>query len=196
MENLDNGKAAAGCRDTNAEFDAALAACREVFERKLRDYGASWRIMRPESITDQIFIKAKRIRSIETKGCTMVGEGVLPEFKAIVNYGLVGLIQLELGAADTVDMSNARAMELYDRHAAAARALMLAKNHDYDEAWRSMRVGSYTDLILTKIQRTKQIEDHDGATEVSEGIDANYLDMVNYAVFGIIKLTEGDGSVC
>ncbi len=166
-----------------------MAKCRDIFEKKLKDYGASWRIMRPESITDQIFIKAKRIRSLETKGHSMVGEGILPEFLAIVNYGLVGVIQLEKGASDTVDISPEEALALYDSLALKATELMKAKNHDYDEAWRGMRINSYTDLILTKIQRTKQIEDNCGHTCVSEGIDANYLDMVNYAVFGIIKLT-------
>lgn len=181
-------------QDTNAQFEAAMAKCRDIFEKKLKDYGASWRIMRPESITDQIFIKAKRIRSLETKGHSMVGEGILPEFLAIVNYGLVGVIQLEKGAADCVDISADEALALYDTLAKRATELMKAKNHDYDEAWRGMRVNSYTDLILTKIQRTKQIEDNCGHTCVSEGIDANYLDMVNYAVFGIIKLTEKDGN--
>ncbi|MDE6049882.1 MAG: DUF1599 domain-containing protein [Paramuribaculum sp.] len=176
--------------DTNSQFEAAMAKCRDIFEKKLKDYGASWRIMRPESITDQIFIKAKRIRSLETKGHSMVGEGILPEFLAIVNYGLVGVIQLEKGASDTVDISPEEALALYDSLALKATELMKAKNHDYDEAWRGMRINSYTDLILTKIQRTKQIEDNCGHTCVSEGIDANYLDMVNYAVFGIIKLTE------
>lgn len=172
------------------EFDAAMTACRDIFAKKLDDYGASWRIMRPESITDQIYIKAKRIRSLETKRCTKVGEGILPEFMAIVNYGLVGLIQLQLGAVDETDMDAARALALYDEKASVARELMIAKNHDYDEAWRSMRVNSYTDFILTKLQRIKQIEDHCGATSVSEGIDSNYLDIVNYAVFGVIKLSE------
>ncbi len=181
-------------QDTNAQFEAAMAKCRDIFEKKLKDYGASWRIMRPESITDQIFIKAKRIRSLETKGHSMVGEGILPEFLAIVNYGLVGVIQLEKGAADSVDISADEALALYDSLAKRATELMKAKNHDYDEAWRGMRVNSYTDLILTKIQRTKQIEDNCGHTCVSEGIDANYLDMVNYAVFGIIKLTERNGN--
>jgi len=176
--------------NTSKQFDTALAMCRELFEKKLHDYGASWRIMRPCSITDQIFIKAKRIRTLEIEGCSMVDEGILPEFIAIVNYGVIGVIQLELGYADTVDIDNKKALSLYDCYIAKARALMLAKNHDYGEAWRSMRVKSYTDLILTKIQRTKQIEDNEGVTEVSEGIDANYMDMVNYAVFGIIKLTE------
>ena len=176
--------------NTIEQFDAALKTCRNLFVKKLYDYGASWRIMRPCSITDQIYIKAKRIRSLETKGEAMVNEGILPEFIAIVNYGIIGVIQLSEGFVDEVNITAERALELYDRHVAVARELMIAKNHDYDEAWRSMRVNSYTDFILTKIQRTKQIEDNDGATMVSEGIDANYLDMVNYAVFGVIKLTE------
>ncbi|MBD5173632.1 MAG: DUF1599 domain-containing protein [Bacteroidales bacterium] len=176
--------------DTNIQFEEAMAMCRDIFEKKLKDYGASWRILRPESITDQIFIKAKRIRSLETKHCAMVDEGILPEFLAIVNYGLIGVIQLEKGASDTVDITPEEALALYDSVAEKATLLMKAKNHDYDEAWRGMRINSYTDFILTKIQRTKQIEDNCGQTCVSEGIDANYLDMVNYAVFGIIKLTE------
>lgn len=177
---------------TDTQFDEAMASCRAIFEKKLFDYGASWRIMRPQSITDQIFIKAKRIRSLETKGHAMVNEGILPEFMAIVNYGLVGVIQLELNASDSVDITPQQALALYDETAHKATTLMKAKNHDYDEAWRGMRVNSYTDMILTKIQRAKQIEDHEGITTVSEGIDANYLDMVNYAVFAIIKLTENE----
>ncbi len=176
--------------ETNKQFDSALYMCRSIFVKKLKDYGASWRIMRPESITDQIFIKAKRIRSLETKKTSKVGEGILPEFIGIVNYGVVGLIQLRHGYADGVDMSAEEAESLYDKYIDEARHLMYAKNHDYDEAWRGMRINSYTDMILTKIQRTKEIEDHEGKTEISEGIDANYLDMINYAVFGIIKLTE------
>lgn len=176
--------------DTNQQFDKALAECRAVFAAKLQDYGASWRIMRPAAVTDQIFIKAKRIRSLQTKERSAVDEGILPEFIAIVNYGIVGVIQLRHGFADTKDMSPDEALRLYDRVAAEARTLMVAKNHDYDEAWRGMRVLSYTDLILMKIERTKEIEDHRGVVKVSEGIDANYFDMVNYAVFGIIKLTE------
>ncbi len=176
--------------DTETQFDLALKGCRDIFEKKLFDYGASWRIMRPSSITAQIFIKAKRIRTLETKGDAMVDEGILPELKAIVNYGLIGLIQLQEGYVDEVDIDASRAMALYDRFAAETKTLMLAKNHDYDEAWRWMRTPSYTDFILTKVQRTKQIEDNDGKTLISEGIDANYMDMINYAVFGIIKLTE------
>lgn len=167
-----------------------MAECRTLFSNKLHDYGAAWRIMRPTSITDQIFIKANRIRSIETKGVSLVDEGIRPEFIGIVNYAIIGLIQLELGFADTADaMSAEEALVAYDRHAEEALQLMLRKNHDYDEAWRSMRVSSYTDLILMKIFRTKQIEALEGDTLVSEGIDANYMDMMNYAVFGIIKLT-------
>lgn len=175
---------------TEKEFDQALKACRDIFEKKLTDYGPSWRMMRPMSITDQIFIKAKRIRTLETTGHAMVNEGILPEFMGIVNYGIIGLIQLELGYADSDDITEKEALALYDRYADEARRLMLRKNHDYDEAWRGMRVNSYTDLILTKIRRTKQIEENDGKTIISEGIDANYMDMINYAVFGVIKLTE------
>ncbi len=178
--------------DTIAQFDAALARCREIFVKKLTDYGAAWRIMRPESVTDQIFIKATRIRSLETKKVSKVGEGILPEFIAIVNYGIIGLIQLELGFSDTEDIDTSRAIELYDKHIAATRDLMIRKNHDYDEAWRGMRVHSYTDIILQKLLRTKQIEDNAGVTLISEGVDANYQDMINYSVFAIIKLTEGD----
>lgn len=173
---------------TLTEFDSALAPCRDIFSKKLRDYGASWRIMRPRSITDQLYIKAKRIRTLE-EGTAMINEGILGEFMAIINYGIIGLIQLELGYSDTVDISADRAMELYDSKAAEARALMAAKTHDYGDAWRGMRVNSYTDFILTKLQRIKEIEDNAGRTLVSEGIDSNYLDIINYAVFAVIKLT-------
>ena len=176
--------------DTNSQVDAAMAECRHIFTAKLQDYGPSWRIMRPASVTDQIFIKAKRIRSLETKGQSAVGEGILPEFKAIVNFGIIGLIQINLGCVDEKDISSDKAIELYDEIAENARTLLKKKNHDYDEAWRSMRVASYTDFILTKIERIKEIEDNGGAVSVSEGIDSNYLDIINYAVFGIIKLTE------
>ena len=174
---------------TEEQFRAAMAECRSLFEKKLHDYGPSWRILRPSSLTDQLFIKAKRIRSLEVKKESLVGEGIKPEFIALINYGIVGLIQLEKGFSDTPDITNGEAMSLYDRFAGEALQLMLKKNHDYDEAWRSMRVSSYTDFILTKIQRVKEIEDLDGATLVSEGIDANYMDIINYAVFGVIKLS-------
>lgn len=167
-----------------------MDTCRTLFEKKLHDYGASWRILRPSSLTDQLFIKAKRIRSLEIKKISLVDEGILPEFIALINYGIVGLIQLEKGFADSVDIDVNEAMALYDRHAKETLELMLRKNHDYDEAWRNMRVSSYTDFILTKIQRVKEIEDLDGDTLVSEGIDANYMDIINYAVFGVIKINE------
>ena len=175
---------------TNAEFEAAIAECRDIFSKKLHDYRASWRILRPASLTDQLFIKAKRIRSLEIKQESLVGEGIRPEFVALINYGIVGLIQLEKGFADTVDMDNDAAMALYDHYAHEALELMKRKNHDYDEAWRGMRVSSYTDFILTKIERIKEIENLSGQTLISEGIDANYLDIINYAVFGLIKLKE------
>ena len=174
--------------DTNKEFEAIMAECRELFAKKLHDYGASWRILRPSSLTDQLFIKAKRIRSLEIKKESLVGEGIRPEFVALINYGIVGLIQTEKGFADTVDITVDEALELYDRYANEALELMKRKNHDYDEAWRAMRVSSYTDFILTKLQRIKEIEDLGGATLVSEGVDGNYMDIINYAVFGAIKI--------
>lgn len=175
--------------NTLEQFDSALVPCRRVYVEKLSDYGASWRIMRPRSITDQLYIKAKRIRTLEETEA-MVDEGILGEFMAIVNYGIIGLIQLRLGFADNVDIDVDEAVSLYDEFAAAARELMSAKTHDYGDAWRGMRVNSYTDFILTKIQRVKEIEGNGGRTTVSEGIDANYMDIINYAVFAIIKLTE------
>ena len=178
--------------DTIAQFEKVIALCRDLFQKKLVDYGPSWRIMRPQSITDQIFIKANRIRSLELKGVSMVDEGIKPEFIGIVNYGVIGLIQLAKGFADTTDMTAEEAMGLYDKYITETKELMYAKNHDYDEAWRSMRISSYTDLILMKIYRTKQIESHNGKTLVSEGIDANYMDMINYAIFGLIKLEFGE----
>ncbi len=173
---------------TKKQFDEVTAICRDIFKRKLQDYGASWRILRPTSVTDQIFIKANRIRTLEIKKDKMVDEGIFPEFIAIVNYGIIGLIQLDLKYAETVDITNEKALDLYDEFLNNTKQLMYAKNHDYDEAWRSMRVSSYTDLILMKIYRTKEIEEKDGHTLISEGVDANYMDMINYAIFGLIKL--------
>ncbi|MBR1733120.1 MAG: DUF1599 domain-containing protein [Alloprevotella sp.] len=173
---------------TREEFEQVLGMCRELFAKKLHDYGAAWRIMRPESITDQLYIKANRIRTLETKGKAMVEEGVVPEFIGLINYSLIGLIQLELGAAQEQDITAEKALVLYDSHVHSALELMLRKNHDYDEAWRLMRVSSYTDLILMKIFRTKQIENLGGETLVSEGISANYMDMLNYSAFALIKL--------
>lgn len=179
-------------KDTKQQFEHVISICRDVFSKKLHDYGAAWRIMRPSSITDQIFIKANRIRSLEVKGVSMINEGIRPEFIGIVNYGIIGLIQLELGYAEKEDINEQQALELYDKYAKNALELMLAKNHDYDEAWRSMRITSHTDLILMKIYRTKQIEELNGKTLISEGIDANYMDMINYSVFGLIKLEFED----
>ena len=179
-------------KDTKQQFEHVIALCRDLFAKKLHDYGAAWRIMRPSSVTDQIFIKANRIRSIETKGVALVDEGIRGEFIAIVNYGIIGLIQLDRGYSEGDDMKEEEALALYDKYAKEALELMLAKNHDYDEAWRCMRVSSYTDLILMKIYRTKQIESHAGKTIVSEGIDANYMDMINYSVFGLIKIEFGE----
>ena len=178
--------------DTVAQFEKVISICRDLFSRKLEDYGASWRIMRPSSLTDQIYIKAKRIRSIEEKGSSMIDEGIRSEIIGIVNYGILALIQLELGYADRVDITNEKALELYDKYMTVTKNLMYAKNHDYDEAWRGMRPSSYTDLILMKICRTKQIENHEGVTQVSEGVDANYMDMINYSLFGLIKIEYGE----
>ncbi len=180
------------CEDTEEQFKLIMAKCRDTFSKKLHDYGCAWRIMRPISVTDQILIKANRIRSLEVKGVSLVGEGIYPEFMAIVNYGIIGLIQLEFGYAEREDMTDEEALANYDKYVQKALELMLRKNHDYDEAWRAMRVSSYTDLILMKIYRTKQIEGNGGKTLVSEGIDANYMDMINYSVFGLIKLEFGD----
>lgn len=180
---------------TERQFEQAMNQCRELFAKKLHDYGASWRILRPSSLTDQLFIKAKRIRSLEIKKESLVGEGIMPEFIALINYGIVGLIQLEKGFADSVDIKPEEALGLYDNYANEALELMKRKNHDYDEAWRSMRVSSYTDLILTKIERVKEMEDLDGDVLVSEGIGSNYMDIINYAVFGVIKLTERQEAV-
>lgn len=175
--------------NTKLEFEREIARCREIYEKKMRDYGTSWRIMRPTSLTDQIYIKAQRIRSIEEKhGRSAVDEGIEPEFIGIVNYCAMALIQLKLGPGAPLPPDEA--LELYDRAIAESTALMMNKNHDYDEAWRKMRVSSFTDIILQKLMRTKEIEDHNGHTIISEGIDANYMDMINYALFALIKLNN------
>lgn len=173
---------------TKDELQQVISQCREMFVENTQDYGASWHIMRPKSITDQIYIKANRIRTLEETGENLVEEGIVPEFIGIVNYGIMGLIQLKFGYANDVDMDNDKVIELYDSYICKTLELLDKKNHDYGEAWRLMRISSYVDLILMKIKRTKQIEDHDGKTLVSEGIDANYMDMVNYSLFGLIKL--------
>ncbi len=177
---------------TSQQFDHVIGICRDLFSKKLEDYGAAWRILRPTSITDQIFIKANRIRSFEVKGVQKIEESIRGEYIAIINYAIVALVQLERGTSDNIDMDSKEALECYDRYAQEAKVLMEKKNHDYDEAWRKMRITSYTDLILMKLFRTKQIEDLGGKTLISEGIDANYFDMLNYGVFSMIKLDFGD----
>lgn len=176
--------------DTAKEFAEMTTKCRDIFVKKLSDYGTSWRVMRPSSLTDQIYIKARRIRSLEEKGEAAVNEGIEPEFIGIVNYCAIALIQLRLGPGEVIDKEEA--IKLYDEEIASATSLMLNKNHDYDEAWRHMRVSSFTDIILQKLLRTREIESHGGKTIISEGVDANYMDMINYSLFALIKLTYGD----
>ena len=178
---------------TPEQFDIVAAKCRRIYELKMKDYGPSWRIMRPQTVNDQLFIKAKRVREIEQTGVNMVGESIEGEMIAIVNYSIIGLIQLFEGYADSVDMTSERAIELYDHYMAEAKALMLKKNHDYGEAWRDMFATSLTDIILTKINRNKQIAANDNQTLISEGVDGNYYDMLNYAVFYLIKELEVRG---
>ena len=174
---------------TISEYDSIIKKCEDIFAKKMKDYGSAWRILRISSLTDQIFIKAQRIRSIEDKGLQKVDEGVIPEFIGIVNYSIIGLIQLELGVAEQEEeIQYDQVMNLFDKYALKAKELMIDKNHDYGEAWKDMRVSSLTDLILQKLLRVKQIEDNNRSTLISEGIDANYLDMLNYAVFALIKL--------
>ena len=177
-------------KDTKSQFHAVLSQCRKLFIDKMRDYGPAWRILRTPSITDQIFIKVKRIRTLQTVQEHLVDEGVEPEFIGIVNYAAMGIIQLQLGVVDQPDLSTEEAIKLYDKVTNEAYDLMTRKNHDYDEAWRDMRVSSITDLIMSKVLRTKSIEDHNGVTIASEGLDANYYDMINYAVFALILIGE------
>ena len=175
---------------TEKQFHAVLAQCRALFNDKMKDYGPAWRILRTPSITDQIFIKVKRIRTLQTEEVHLVDEGIEPEFIGIVNYAVMGVIQLQLGVVDMPDISPKEATALYDKVTQEAYDLMTRKNHDYDEAWRDMRVSSITDLIMSKVLRTKSIEDNNGKTIVSEGLDANYYDMINYAVFALILIIE------
>ena len=174
--------------DTVKQYKEVVDSCRDLFSRKLGDYSPSWRILRIPSVTDQILNKAKRIRQIGESGVALVNEGVESEFVGLVNYSIIGLIQIELGPTLEPDVTNEEALALYDKYAKEAFELMKKKNHDYDEAWRGMRISSMTDLILVKLYRVKQIEDHKGKTDVSEGIASNYFDIINYAVFSLIKL--------
>ena len=173
---------------TSQQYDHVISVCQDIFTKKMKDYGIAWRILRPSSMTDQIYIKAQRIRSIEQKGISKIDEGIRSEYIGIVNYCIMAIIQLEKGTSESDDMTPDETLNLYTVHFQEAKDLMMAKNHDYDEAWRNMRMSSYTDLILMKLKRTKQIEDHLGITLISEGIEANYLDMINYAVFALIKI--------
>ncbi|MBR9831162.1 DUF1599 domain-containing protein [Acidiluteibacter ferrifornacis] len=176
--------------NTAEQYDSIITKCYDIFGQKSKDYGTAWRILRTSSLTDQLYIKAKRIRTIEDNGMSKVDEGIVPEFIAIVNYSIMALIQLEMGVSEEQHMDEEKLKKLFHHYAKVAKDLMMNKNHDYDEAWRTMRVSSLTDLILQKILRVKQIESNKGKTLISEGIDANYLDMLNYAVFALIKLEE------
>ena len=175
---------------TSEQYDNVIASCRKIFLLKMKDYGPTWRIMRPASVTDQLFIKAKRIRQIEMTGENLIGDSIKSELMAIVNYSAMAVIQVRDGFADHVDWTSAKADERYQSVISETKNLMMAKNHDYDEAWRDMRGTSLTDIILTKINRIKNIEDNNGLTQVSEGVEGNYQDIINYAVFGLIKISE------
>lgn len=176
---------------TSTQFDIAITECKEIFMTKMKDYGTAWRILRTTSLTDQIYIKAKRIRSIDELGSQKIEEGVKPEFIGIINYSIIALVQLELGVAEKdINLPIEEAEILYDKYVKASKSLMEDKNHDYGEAWRNMRISSLTDIILMKLLRIKQIEDNDGKTRISEGLDANYFDILNYSIFALIKLEE------
>lgn len=176
-------------QNTSLQYDSVISKCRELFQHKMKDYGSAWRILRLPSLTDQIFIKAQRIRGLQQNAEQKVDEGEIPEFIGVINYCIMALIQQENGVAEQPDFSLEKALEHYDRQVNVTKQLMENKNHDYGEAWRDMRISSLTDLILQKLLRVKQIEDNKGKTIVSEGIDANYQDMVNYAVFAMIHMS-------
>ena len=177
-------------QNTSQQYDAAISLCKDIFLKKMKDYGTAWRNLRPKSLTDQIFIKAQRIKSIEEKGTQKVVDDITGEYIGIINYCLIALIQLEMVGDSRIDLPYDEVEALYLKYLAQTKKLMEDKNHDYGEAWRDMRISSLTDLILMKIFRVKQIEDNDGKTIISEGVDANYMDMINYAVFALIKLTH------
>ena len=177
-------------QQTSKQYSDIIEKCRSLYINKLQDYGSAWRILRLPSLTDQIFIKAQRIRQLQQNDTRKVDEGEVSEFIGIINYSVMALIQLEKGVVEQPDLGTEEAVVLYDKHVAITKQLMEDKNHDYGEAWRDMRVSSLTDLILQKLLRVKQIEDNEGKTIVSEGIDANYQDMINYAVFALIHLNK------
>lgn len=174
--------------NTSQEFDSVIAVCKSLFIKKTKDYGTAWRILRLSSITDQLFIKAQRIRTLEEKKISKVGEGIIPEYIGIINYCVIAMMQMELTPDDPLELDVDLVEKQYDQKVQETKDLMFAKNHDYGEAWRDMRISSLTDLILMKIFRVKQIEDNQGETVASEGVDANYQDMLNYAVFALIRL--------
>ncbi|MCA0431565.1 MAG: DUF1599 domain-containing protein [Bacteroidetes bacterium] len=176
-------------QNTSQQYDQAINKCKDIFLKKMKDYGTAWRNLRPTSLTDQIFIKAQRIKSIEEKGTQKVNDDIKGEYVGIINYCIIGLIQLELKDDIRLDIPYEEVAVLYEKNASKTKQLMLDKNHDYGEAWRDMRISSLTDLILMKIFRVKQIEDNKGETIISEGVDANYMDMINYSVFALIKLS-------
>lgn len=175
---------------TSSQYDTAISECKDIFLKKMKDYGTAWRILRTSSITDQLFIKAQRIRNIEDKGTQKVNEDITSEYIGIVNYSIIGLIQLGLKNDERMELPADEVSKLFDKYAKEAKHLMENKNHDYGEAWRDMRLSSLTDLILMKLLRIKQIEDNKGETLISEGVDANFHDMINYAVFALIKISE------
>ena len=176
--------------NTSKQYDKAIAKCREIFELKVKDYGTSWRIMRLKSLTDQLFIKANRIRNIEENEVQKIDEGIEPEFIALVNYSIIAMIQIELQNSEETELELSYTLKLYDKYVKQTKELMMNKNHDYGEAWREMRINSFTDLILMKLNRIKQIEDNMGKTIISEGIDSHYSDIMNYAIFALIKLDD------
>lgn len=177
--------------NTNLQYDKAIDSCRDIYYKKFKDYGTSWRLLRIISITDQLYIKAQRIRTLQEKGVQQIEDGIYSEFKAMVNYGIIGLIQIELAAAAELELSEEQALNLYDRYADTARQTMLKKNHDYGEAWRAMSQESFVDLILVKLMRIRQILANEGRTLVSEGIDSNFIDIINYSLFALILIDEG-----
>lgn len=175
---------------TSSQYDSVINRCKDIFLKKMKDYGTAWRILRVSSITDQIYIKAQRIRSIEEKGTQKVDEGVDSEFVGIINYCVIALIQIEMGNESNLELPESEVVRHFEKHVLESKRLMEDKNHDYGEAWRGMRTSSMTDLILMKLLRIKQIEDNQGETLISEGVGANYYDIINYAVFALIKLGE------
>ncbi|MBT8180001.1 MAG: DUF1599 domain-containing protein [Eudoraea sp.] len=177
---------------TSEQYDAIITFCRDLFSKKMKDYGSAWRILRLPSLTDQIYIKAQRIRSLQENEVRKVDEGEKSEFIGIINYAIMALIQLEKGIAQEPDLSSEEAIKLYNKYIGITKSLMEKKNHDYGEAWRDMRISSLTDLIIQKLLRVKQIEDNKGKTLVSEGIEANYQDIINYSVFALIHMNESN----